>query len=134
MIGSLAGTQLAMAAYSNQSQLSTFNHDALNRLIETDYPDGTKSTRIYDFRNNVIRATDQAGNVTLNAYDLVGRLTSVTRGYGTTSASTTSYTYDAANRKTSETDAMGHTTNYIYDNNSRLVQVSGVKGSFTYAY
>jgi len=27
-------------------------------------------------------ATDQAGNVTLNAYDLASRLTSVTRGYG----------------------------------------------------
>jgi RHS repeat-associated protein len=113
---------------------TTYQYDSLNRLIETDYPDGTKSTRTYDFRNNVVTATDQAGNVTLNAYDLDGRLTSVTRGYGTSSASTTTYAYDDANRKISETDALGHATSYTYDADSRLIALSGVKGNFTYAY
>jgi YD repeat-containing protein len=30
-------------------------------------------------------------------------------GYGSATPSTTTYAYDAANRKTSETDALGHT-------------------------
>src|ERR1035438_4659606 len=37
-------------------------YDALNRLVETDYPTApaTKSTKTYDFRNNVLTETDQA--------------------------------------------------------------------------
>jgi RHS repeat-associated protein len=81
-----------------------------------------------------ITATDQAGNVTLNAYDLAGRLTSVTRGYGSSTQSTTTYAYDDAGRKVSETDALGHTTSYTYDAADRLIALSGVKGNFTYAY
>jgi YD repeat-containing protein len=43
---------------------TSYVYDALNRLVETDYLDQTKPTKNYDFRNNVIRETDQAGDVT----------------------------------------------------------------------
>jgi YD repeat-containing protein len=44
---------------------TSYVYDALNRLVETDYIDQTKPAKSYDFRNNVIRETDQAGDVTL---------------------------------------------------------------------
>ncbi|MGD0548718.1 MAG: DUF6531 domain-containing protein [Terracidiphilus sp.] len=113
---------------------TSYVYDSLNRLVETDYPNGTKSTKTYDFRNNVLTATDQAGNVKLNGYDLAGRLTSVTRASGTSNASTTTYAYDNAGRKVSETDALGHTTSYTYDNAGRLIALSGVQGNLTYGY
>jgi hypothetical protein len=34
----------------------------LIRFIETDYPDETRTTKTYDFRNDVVKETDQAGN------------------------------------------------------------------------
>ncbi len=113
---------------------TNYKYDALNRLIETDYSDGTKSTKTYDFRNNVIDATDQDGHDTHYVYDLASRQTSVTQAYGTSNATTTSYAYDNAGRKTSEIDALGHVTNYTYDAAGNLLSTSGVQGNFSYAY
>ena len=76
----------------------------------------------------------QNGNITLHRYDLAGRQTSVTRAYGTSSAATTTYTYDDAGRKTGEKDALSHTTTYSYDAASRLIAIAGAKGNFAYAY
>jgi RHS repeat-associated protein len=117
-----------------RGNVTGYKYDALNRLIETDYPDQTKATKTYDFRNNVVTETDQNGNVTQHQYDLAGRQIAVTRGFGTSSASTTSYAYDNAGRKTSETDALQHTTGYTWDAAGNLTAIAGVKGNFTYGY
>lgn len=58
----------------------------------------------------------------------------MTQAYGTSNATTTSYTYDAAGRKLSETDLLSHTTTYTYDAAGNLTGVSGVKGNRSYAY
>jgi YD repeat-containing protein len=107
-----------------------------DRLTTTTYPTQpvTTTTRTYDFRNNVVNETDQGGHVTHHVYDLAGRLTSLTRAFGTSNASTTTYTYDADGRKESETDPLGHTATYTYDAAGNLTAVSGVKGSFKYGY
>jgi RHS repeat-associated protein len=117
-----------------RGNLTTYKYDALNRLIETDYADGTKATKTYDFRGNVVTETDQGGHGTQHQYDLAGRQISVTQAYGTDSAQTTTYAYDAAGRKTSETDALGHTTTYTYDAAGNLTAISGVKGNLQYGY
>jgi len=121
--------------------VTNYIYDALNRLVETDYPSNsltpaTKTTKTYDFRNNVVKAIDQDGNVTLNAYYLDGHLKSVTRAYGstTTTPSTTSYTYDADGRTLTETDPLGHVTTNTYDNAGHLITVATVAGSTQYAY
>jgi RHS repeat-associated protein len=121
--------------------VTNYIYDALNRLVETDYPSNsltpaTKTTKTYDFRNNVVKAIDQDGNVTLNAYYLDGHLKSVTRAYGstTTTPSTTSYTYDADGRRLTETDPLGHVTTNTYDNAGHLITVATVAGSTQYAY
>jgi RHS repeat-associated protein len=113
---------------------TTYVYDALNRLIETDYPDGTKSTKTYDFRNNIVNSTDQNGNVTHNTYDLAGKLLSVTRGNGSSTPSTSSYTYYADGRKWTDTDPLSHTTTSIYDAAGRLITVTNAAGSTQYAY
>jgi RHS repeat-associated protein len=116
-------------------------YDALNRLVETDYPSNantpaTKATKTYDFRNNVVKEIDQAGNVTLHAYDPAGRQTSVARASGssTTTPSITNYEYYDDGLKKSETDSLGHATSYGYDADGRLTSVSGVGGAVTYGY
>jgi RHS repeat-associated protein len=117
-----------------RGNVTTYQYDALNRLVLTTYPDSTTASKTYDFRNNVVSETDQNGNVTRLTYDLSGRQVSVTRGYGTSSASNTTYAYDNAGRKISETDALSHTTAYTYDADSRLTAIAGVKGNFAYVY
>jgi RHS repeat-associated protein len=110
-------------------------YDALNRLVETDYPTApaTKSAKTYDFRNNVLTEIDQAGIVTQHVYDAGGRQTSVTRGTGSTT-STTSYTYYEDGRKATETDPANKVTNYYYDAAGRLTSVSGAQGVMQYGY
>ena len=82
----------------------------------------------------MLRMGIRVGHVTQHQYDLAGRQIAVTQAYGTANATTTSYTLDAAGRKTAETDALGHVTSYTYDNAGNLTSVSGVKGNFQYAY
>jgi len=57
-------------------QTTSYQYDGLNRLQQLTYPTtpATTMTYTYDFRNNVIDTTDQAGHVTHNVYDLAGRL------------------------------------------------------------
>jgi len=119
-----------------RGNVTSYQYDALNRLTVTTYPTNpvTTSTKSYDFRNNVIDETDQAGHITHHVYDLSGRQTSITKGFGTPQASTTSFTYYDDGRKHSETDALNHTTTYLYDASGRLTSIAGPKGSFTYAY
>ncbi len=59
--------------------------------------------------------TDPDGDVTVEDYQN-GELTSLTQGYGTTSAATTAYSYaDPTLGPTSVVDPDGHTTTYTYD-------------------
>jgi len=98
-------------------------------------PPNNTSTLTYDFRNNVVNATDQAGNVTHNDYDLAGRLIAVTRAYGATDASKTTYTYYDDGRRHTQTDPAGNTTTYTYDAAGRLVTVADAANNQTqYGY
>ena len=104
-------------------------------MTQTTYPDNTTTQYTYDFRNNVINMTDQAGHVMHNVYDLAGRLTSTTMAYGTADATTTSYTYYNDGRKATETDPGGNTTTYNYDPAGRLTSVVDAQQHTTaYAY
>jgi len=116
---------------------TSYQYDAMNRLTLVTYPTtpATTMSYTYDFRGNVIDATDQSGHVTHNEYDLPGRLVAVTLGYGTADASRRTIAYDAANRMTSETDANNHTTTYNYDEADRLISVLDAKNQATsYVY
>jgi RHS repeat-associated protein len=117
-----------------RGKTTNYTYDALNRLTLTTYADSSTVSNTYDFRDNVIDSIDQNGHDTHNTYDLAGRLVSVTKAYGTSAASTTTYTYDNAGRKLTETDAVGAATTYTYDNAGNMLSVSGPGGAFQYAY
>ncbi len=74
----------------------------------------------YDDAGRKTSETDNLGHITSYTYDTAGNLLSVTKGYGTPSASTTSYTYDNARNRISMTDGRGDTTQYAYDARKRL--------------
>ncbi len=59
---------------------------------------------------------------------------SITHGFGTASATTTTFTYDAANDLTSVTDGNGHTTTYTYENGNRLTMIDPNKNETKWTY
>jgi len=112
------------AIHDGAGRQTTFVYDAANRLTRANYPDGTNTQYTYDFRGNLIDETDQSGRVTHHQYNRAGQLISVTYAQGTSYAGTVQYSYDAAGRKISETDALGHTTTYAYDAAGRRASVT----------
>jgi len=68
-----------------------YTYDAMDRLIQTNYPDGTTANATYNWRGHPLTATDQGGHVTAYGYDLAGQLLAVTAA----DISTTQSAYDA---------------------------------------
>src|SRR2546426_6294039 len=70
----------------------------------------------YNSFGEVLTATDPLGNVTTNAYDAKGNLTSVTSPApnGSTAASVTNFAYDLKGELTQITDPLGHITTLTY--------------------
>jgi RHS repeat-associated protein len=71
---------------------SVYNDDS-EVTSETD-PDGNTTDYEYDSDGNQTEVTDPLENVTMTTYDADDRVSTVTQGYGSGSASTTTYTYD----------------------------------------
>jgi RHS repeat-associated protein len=90
-------------------QVTSYQYDDLNRLIQTNFPDSTKSTR---------------------SYDLVGNVLSETSPNGTT----VSYTYDALNRLTQTSYPNGNTVSYSYDGDGNRISMTSPSASAYYSY
>ena len=78
----------------------------------------------------VVVQTDGRGNATTNAYDLLGRLASVTDPLG----ATTHYAYDAAGNLASVTNALGVARVYEYDIRGNKIYEGGGTYPVSYAY
>jgi RHS repeat-associated protein len=112
-----------------------FKYDPSREMtLETDAR-GNKTTREYNGAHQVISETDPmerklsfeyeafhtritnaaTGAVTDEFFTSQDEPSSVTRGYGTASATTESLSYDGAGNVASVTDGNGHTTKYTYD-------------------
>jgi RHS repeat-associated protein len=78
----------------------------------------TTTQYTYDGMGRVKTTTDQAGKVTIKAYDDVGRLSSVTDALLPT-GNITHYTYDLAGNLKTIQDANNHTTSFQYDSLNR---------------
>ena len=76
----------------------------------------TTTQYTYDGMGHVLTTTDQAGNITTNGYDAVGRLASVTDAL----TKTTQYYYDFNSNLQYLQDAAGRVTSYQYDPLNRL--------------
>jgi len=87
--------------------------DPLNRVVEMDYADGTKTFTGYDAAGRRVAETNQDTVVTRFGYDGAGRLIAVTNAYGVTGQqSVTQYQYDEAGNQTAQIDALNRTTTF----------------------
>lgn len=146
----------------------TYTHDAVNRKLTlktsegfqtvTEYTRhgqvykvtdaaGATTTYAYDSHGNLLTVTDPLGNVTKNSYDASDNLIQVTQGLtaydggspiNDGSATTTKYSFDAANRVLTQTvdplvDGVGLNlqTRYEYDGQGRKLKITDPRGTVT---
>jgi RHS repeat-associated protein len=98
-------------------QTTTFTYDPLNRRTQAGYADGAVATFIYDAAGRLLQADDTADphRPISMAYDSLDRLFAET-----TSLGTVSYQYDALGRRTQMTVSGQSPVTYTYDAASRL--------------
>jgi len=99
-----------------KGQTTSYIYDDLNRLIQTNYQNGTNSTLTYDNVGNILSKKDQKNQTITYTYDEMYRLTRIT--YPDTTF--VSYTYDNNGNRLSMTDP-NSTTTYAYDSRNRLI-------------
>jgi len=115
----------------NDYVLTEYEYDQYLRPISshdsTGYVSGTTE---YDINGNVIRSTDPNGNITVNTYDDLDRLTrSVKTDSNGNHSVTTSYQFDRLGRTISS--SVGNaTTTYEYDKLGRVVSETDSNGTF----
>jgi RHS repeat-associated protein len=149
--GNLASVTLPGAATARWQ----FKYDTMHRLTILTDGRGGKTTNEYDGANRVTSQTDPAerttsfeygplqttitnkatGSVTKEIFTEGDEPEAITRGYGTSSATTESSTYDPAGNLTRLQDGNGHTTKYEYDsagNRTSLTDASEHKTHWTY--
>lgn len=118
-----AGTTRATDA---AGRTTTYRYDAYGRTVGITYPDGTAVQRAYGANDTLV--ADENGTY---AYDARGNLVKSTARGG----QVTSWTYDAANRVTSQTDPDGAVTAYAYDGKGNLTKSSSpARGTTLYTY
>ncbi|MBI2416008.1 MAG: DUF2380 domain-containing protein [Candidatus Kerfeldbacteria bacterium] len=115
----------------------SYTYDALSRVTSVTNVLGTTSTDYVGFTKTV---TDALGNQKDYVNDAFGRLTAVVEYIdGTTNS--THYTWDAADRLTILTDALGNVRNFIYDGRGLRLTAQDLHesadttyGTWTYTY
>jgi RHS repeat-associated protein len=126
-----------------------FKYDASHRITEETNGRGGKTNNEYDTSSRVKSQTDPGGHTLSFEYagfhtkvtnKATGAVTdqwftsnnqpfSITRGFGTASATTETFTYDGAAERTSATDGNGHTRTYGYDEAGNLTSEKDPEGN-----
>jgi YD repeat-containing protein len=109
------GNQITFTDANNHTTTNVF--DALNRQVQTQFPDGTKISTGYDAGGRRVAETNQDNIVTWFNYDGAGRLIAVTNAL----TKVTSYQYDEAGNEIAQIDALNRTNSFIYDGMGRRV-------------
>jgi len=144
-----------------KNNVTTYYYDDLSQIVKTVYADHSSQTQTYDKDGNVLTATDQRGYTTRYAYDAMDRLTTATFPNSTKdtfaydsdgdllkmtypaqpspgATDSTTYTYDALGRMTSQTETIGgksYTMGYTYDGDGNVVSMTYPdKTSMTMSY
>ena len=113
----------------------TNTYDSSGRVTSQSDQAGLTTSFDYTSVPGSTEITDPNGNVTLETYTN-GELISITKGYGTSLAATTSYSYDPDSLGiTQVVDPDGHTTTNTYDaSGNALTATDGDGNTTTYAY
>lgn len=88
-----------------KNQTSTNEYNAEDQLIKTTDPKGNVTEFILDNTGQIISVKDPLGNTVSTEYDKAGNITKNKDAYGITTSQTE---YDALNRPTKTTDALGN--------------------------
>jgi RHS repeat-associated protein len=132
-----------------------FKYDEAHEITEVTDGRGGKTLNEYNGAHQVIKQKDPAehtltfeyetfqtkvtntntGSVTLEQFTSSDEPSSITHGYGTASATSESFTYNAAGLPLNVTDGDGHTTTYEYDassNKMKMVDANKNETKWTY--
>jgi RHS repeat-associated protein len=118
--------------FTNALGVVTTNlYDALSRLTNVSFSDGTKQLMFYDADGRRIASVDQANATNRFVYDGVGRLTFVTNALG----KVTRFEYDEAGNQTAEIDALNRTNKFEFNAMSqRVKRILAGNQSETFSY
>ena len=107
---------------------TTNEYDSSHRVVEQKDPLGHKTTWTYAMGET--KVTEPTGSV-MDVQFENDVPTSVTHGYGTASATTTTFYYNPALEPISVTDGNGHTMTYTYDGEGNRTSVTDANGDET---
>lgn len=121
----------------------SFGYDASHQMTSMTDPRGGTVTTTYNSSNQVATQTDPAGRKrtwtyspgetliqnpdgteTDEHFNSNNLLSSITYGYGTSAAATTSFAYDAYQDLAAVTDPNGNVSSYLYDRDGNLIQAT----------
>ena len=137
-------------ATKSTDQITARTYDGFNRVLTETNFEGTVTSYTYDAMGNRTLTTTAVGTTDVRKfnvrYDIQGRVTAELSAEGAAKLTTgqtqaqidaiwaqyaTTYTYDAAGRRTSSTNANGYRTLYFYDADSRLTHTVNALGEVT---
>ena len=97
---------------------TSYEYDALNRLVKTIAPDNGETLRTYDNRDNLIMLQDPNNGIQYFSYDKNNRLITSAKPMG----AVTRYEYGATGNRTAVVDPKGQRIEYTYSSENRLTQ------------
>ncbi len=125
------GASSPMMGGGSSGETTSYQRDALHRVVSMTDPMGNTTTYSYDKDGNQTSITDANGHATTYAYNALNKLTSVTDTLG----NTTTYGYDDSGDQTSVTNPLGQTSSATFDAQGRVLTQTNPNGGVTkYSY
>ncbi len=118
-------------SFINQNgQPITYTYNAAGQILTEGFSDGTSYTYTYDLHGNLLTATDSTGTTTFTYDPTTERMTEVQYPVGLY----LKFSYNTAGQRTHMMDQTGFTTNYMYDSNGRLHQLTDANNNVVVTY
>lgn len=115
--------------------LYSYQYDSEDRQTTITNADSDVTVNVYNSAGQVIKTTDPNGNVTTYSYDAMNRETGETDAAGTSAVGVNTFTYDKAGNQITSTDPDNDTTTTTYDAMDRQSTVTDPDGGVTtYVY
>ena len=115
---------------ANSTQVTHYEYDSLNRLVQVAYPDGEEVTYEYDATGNRTKMVSSKTEATRYSYNSLGWLTELDGPAGKVT-----FAYDAGGNLMERADMqLQRTTRYTWDYENRLVGVDDGTTKVSYEY
>jgi RHS repeat-associated protein len=105
---------------NRRGQTVSYTYETSGRITSELFPDGTHNDYVYNAHGNLVTCTDPTGTTTFTYDPVTDYLTRIHYS----GDKYLIFTYDAAGRRTSSTDELGHIQTYHYDIIGRLESVT----------